>query len=112
MAISTTAIVRHLGWCGFLKLIAHLPSFVVLFSRLIRDPRVSLRAKLLLAGIFGYVIVPTDLLPDFLIGLGQLDDLAILLMGLKFFLKLCPSDEVEEHLRAVSVWRGRGLRSI
>lgn len=102
MSWKATAGVKQLGWRRFGKLLAHLPSFLALFSRLVKDPRVSLRAKLFLAGVFAYIIIPTDLLPDFLIGLGQMDDLAALLAGLKFFLKLCPPEVVEEHLRAVS----------
>lgn len=110
VSLKATAIVNQLGWCGFIKLLAHLPGFVALFSRLVKDPRVSLRAKLFLAGVFAYIIIPTDLLPDLMIGLGQMDDLAVLLAGLKFFLKLCPSEVVEEHLRAVSAGQTGDMR--
>ncbi|HWP23033.1 MAG TPA: DUF1232 domain-containing protein [Candidatus Binatia bacterium] len=103
-------VIGQLGWRGFIKLLAHLPSFVGLFSRLVQDPRVSLRAKLFLAAVLTYLLIPADLIPDFLIGLGQADDLAVLLAGLKLFLKLCPTEVVEEHLRAVSVRRGNRLR--
>ena len=111
MSLKSTAIIGQLGWRGFIKLLAHLPSFAALFSRLVQDPRVSLRAKLFLAAIFAYLILPADLVPDFLIGPGQVDDLAILLAGLKFFLKLCPPEVVEEHLRAVRAPRGDRWRS-
>ncbi len=102
MAVKPTGIVRHLGWRKFLQLLTHLPSFVKLFSRLIKDPRVSASAKLVVAGILAYVILPTDLLPDFLIGVGQIDDLAVVLGGLKLFLRLCPSAVVQEHLQAIT----------
>ncbi len=111
MALKPTAALRRLGWRGLIKLIAHLPRFVALFSRLVQDPRVSLRAKLFLAGVFAYLILPADLVPDVLIGVGQIDDLAVLLAGLKFFLKLCPPEVVEEHLRAVSRRSQDRLRS-
>jgi uncharacterized membrane protein YkvA (DUF1232 family) len=48
------------------------------------------------------LILPTDILPDFLIGVGQLDDLAVILGGLRLFLRLCPRDVVQEHLQAIS----------
>jgi len=105
MALKPTGIIRHLGWRGFFQLLTHLPSFVKLFSRLIKDPRVSASPKLIVAGILAYVILPTDLLPDFLIGVGQLDDLAVILSGLKLFLRLCPSEVVQEHLKAISAGR-------
>jgi len=72
-----------------------------LFAGLIKDPRVSAGPKLVVAGILTYVILPTDLLPDFLIGIGQLDDLAVILGGLKLFLHLCPPDVVREHLELI-----------
>ena len=105
MALNPTGIVRQLGWRGFFQLLTHLPSFVKLFSRLIKDPRVSASPKLIVVGILAYVILPTDLIPDFLVGLGQMDDLAVILCGLKLFLRLCPSEVVQEHLKAISAGR-------
>ena len=105
MALNPTGIVRQLGWRGFFQLLTHLPSFAKLFSRLIKDPRVSASPKLIVAGILAYVILPTDLIPDFLVGLGQMDDLAVILGGLKLFLRLCPSEVVQEHLKAISAGR-------
>jgi len=107
MALKPTGIIRQLGWRGFFQLLTHLPSFAKLFSRLIKDPRVSASPKLIVAGILAYVILPTDLLPDFLIGVGQLDDLAVILGGLKLFLRLCPPEVVQEHLKAISAGRER-----
>jgi len=105
MALNPTGIVRQLGWRGFFQLLTHLPSFAKLFSRLIKDPRVSASPKLTVVGILAYVILPTDLIPDFLVGLGQMDDLAVILGGLKLFLRLCPSEVVQEHLKAISAGR-------
>jgi uncharacterized membrane protein YkvA (DUF1232 family) len=103
--LKATGIIGQLGWRGFFRLLGHLPSFVRLFSRLIKDPRVAASPKLLVAGILAYVILPTDLFPDFLIGIGQLDDLAVVLGGLKLFLRLCPPEVVQEHLKAISAGR-------
>jgi len=102
MALKATGIVKSLGWRGFFRLITHLPSFLKLFSRLIKDPRVPLTAKLLLVGVLAYVVLPVDFVPDFLIGVGQLDDLAVILGGTRLFLRLCPARVVQEHVRAIS----------
>ena len=102
MAFRPTAIVKHLGWRNFFRLLFHLPSFLKLVWRLIQDHRVSVGAKLIIAGILAYVIIPMDLLPDFVIGVGQIDDLAVILGGLKIFLRLCPTEVVQEHLTAIS----------
>lgn len=105
MALKPTVIIRQMGWRSFFQLLTHLPSFVKLFSRLIKDPRVPASSKLVVAGILTYVILPTDLLPDFLIGIGQMDDLAVILGGLKLFLRLCPSEVVQQHLKAITEGR-------
>jgi uncharacterized membrane protein YkvA (DUF1232 family) len=105
MTVKTTSIIRQLGWRGFFRLLIHLPDFLKLFSRLVKDPRVSLNPKLMLVGILTYVILPTDVLPDFLIGVGELDDIAVILGGLRLFLRLCPPEVVQEHLRAISAAR-------
>jgi uncharacterized membrane protein YkvA (DUF1232 family) len=105
MTVKAIGIVKQPGWRGFFQLLANLPSFLKLFSRLVKDPRVSLSPKLLLVGILTYLILPTDILPDFLIGVGQLDDLAVILGGLRLFLRLCPPQVVQEHLRAISAGR-------
>jgi uncharacterized membrane protein YkvA (DUF1232 family) len=105
MVVKAAGILRQLGWRGFFQLLPHFSTFLKLFSCLVRDPRVSLSPKLLLVGILTYVILPTDILPDFLIGVGQLDDLAVILGGLRLFLRFCPPQVVQEHLRAISAGR-------
>jgi uncharacterized membrane protein YkvA (DUF1232 family) len=103
MKVKTSSILNQLGWRRFFQLAWHLPEFCRLFYRLINDERVALGPKLLVARLLVYVILPTDLVPDFLLGLGQLDDAAVLLGGLKLFLRLCPPETVEEHLRVIGI---------
>jgi uncharacterized membrane protein YkvA (DUF1232 family) len=79
--------------------------FLKLFSRLFKDPRVSLAPKLIPLGILGYLILPVDLLPDVFQGLGRLDDLVVLLLGLRLFLRLCPPEVVQEHVKAIATGR-------
>ncbi len=43
-----------------------------------------------------YLFLPVDLLPDPVLGLGQVDDLVLILLGLKMFVSLCPPDVVAE----------------
>ncbi len=77
--------------------------------RLLWDQRVPLWTKLIPPAALAYVIFPVDILPDLMPGLGQLDDIAILLIGVKLFIELAPPDVVREHLRAlgahISEWR-------
>src|SRR5262249_38616215 len=58
--------------------------------RLIRDPRVPLWAKAIPFLAAAYVISPIDIIPDWLIGLGQLDDLGILLGAMRLMESVTP----------------------
>jgi uncharacterized membrane protein YkvA (DUF1232 family) len=77
--------------------------------RLFWDRRVPWWTKLVPPIALAYVLFPIDILPDALIGLGQLDDIAVLLIGAKLFIELSPPDVVREHLRALGAriqeWR-------
>lgn len=64
-----------------------IPDCVVLVGRLLRDPRVSRRRKLLLAATAGYLALPFDLVPDFIPVIGQLDDAIILAFVLRHLLR-------------------------
>ena len=82
---------------------------VRLVWRLFWDQRVPVWTKLIPPIALGYVLVPIDLVPDVALGLGQLDDLAVVLLGLKLFIELSPPDVVRDHLRALGArideWR-------
>lgn len=77
--------------------------------RLFLDRRVPVWTKLIPPAALAYLIFPIDLIPDVAVGLGQLDDLAVLLLGVKLFIELAPPDVVHEHLLALGArikeWR-------
>ncbi len=77
--------------------------------RLFWDQRVPLWTKLIPPAALTYVLFPVDIIPDVALGLGQLDDLAVLLIGIKLFIELAPPDVVRDHLRALGAhieeWR-------
>ena len=69
-----------------------------LILRLLGDRRVSIWPKLIIPATAVYILSPIDILADPMLGLGQLDDVAVLLIGLKLFVELCPTDIVRQHL--------------
>jgi uncharacterized membrane protein YkvA (DUF1232 family) len=75
---------------------------ILLTWRLIRDPRVSLWHKAIPVLAVAYVLSPLDLIPDFIIGLGQLDDLGIVLGAMRLFESVTPEYIVQEHRKDIA----------
>jgi uncharacterized membrane protein YkvA (DUF1232 family) len=73
------------------------PDCVVLFKRLLRDERVSRPRKLLLAALVAYLVLPFDLVPDFIPVAGQLDDAILVALVLRAVLRGAGTDLVREH---------------
>ena len=60
-----------------------IPDCIVLVSRLARDRRISRPRRAALFVVLGYLALPIDLVPDFLPGIGQLDDAVVLGLALR-----------------------------
>ena len=94
------------------------PDLAVLFGRLLRDPRVPRRRKLLLGALAAYLASPLDLVPDFIPVAGQLDDAILVALVLRYLLRGGEATLVEEHwpgpqesLRVLLRLAGRQTRS-
>ena len=90
------------------ELLAFIPDCVILVKRLLGDPRVPHRAKAVLISLFVYLVMPFDLVPDFIPVVGQLDDAIVVAVVLAYVVRLAGRDVVEE------LWTGsdRGLRVV
>lgn len=60
-----------------------LPSYLRLLGGLLTDKRVSTVDKLLVAGAMAYIIMPVDLIPDFIPFIGEVDDVFVLVLALQ-----------------------------
>jgi uncharacterized membrane protein YkvA (DUF1232 family) len=74
-----------------------IPDCLVLMRRLLGDPRVPRRRKLLLVGLVGYLALPFDLIPDFIPVAGQLDDVIVVGLVLRAFVRVDGGALVREH---------------
>jgi len=68
-----------------------------LVLQLLLDERVPAGVKLIPLIVLVYILSPLDLIPDMLLGLGQVDDLAVFLLGLKIFLQMCPQGVLQQY---------------
>jgi len=97
--------VRLSSWWMRPSLVGTLFSELRLAWRLMREPRVPLFAKAVPALAVLYVLSPLDFIPDVVPVLGQLDDLGILIVSVKLFLRLCPAPISAFHGDAITTGR-------
>jgi uncharacterized membrane protein YkvA (DUF1232 family) len=73
------------------------PDCVVLFKRLLTDPRVEWWRKLLLVAVIVYLASPIDLVPDFIPVAGQLDDAILVIIALRVLMRGSGPRLLAEH---------------
>jgi uncharacterized membrane protein YkvA (DUF1232 family) len=83
------------------ELLLFIPNLMALLLGLLRDERVSQADKAILAGIIMYVIVPIDIIPDFIPFIGQVDDSYLLAISILRLLNRADRRVVLDH------WRGQ-----
>jgi uncharacterized membrane protein YkvA (DUF1232 family) len=74
-----------------------LPDVARLVFRLVRDPRTPRRYRLGLIALGAYLAFPIDVIPDFLPGVGALDDVILALLVLRWVGRGVPAELIVEH---------------
>jgi uncharacterized membrane protein YkvA (DUF1232 family) len=82
--------VQARAWAGVI------PDCLVFTRRLLRHPDVPRRRKVALALLLGYLAMPFDLVPDFLPVVGQLDDVVLVALVLRYVFRGAEPGLVEE----------------
>jgi uncharacterized membrane protein YkvA (DUF1232 family) len=87
-----------LGRGGLARTTARLvPDLLVLFRRLLGDRRVPRRSKVAVALTLAYLAMPLDIVPDFIPVAGQLDDVIVVGLALRYALRRAGPALVREH---------------
>lgn len=84
------------------NLVLVIPNLLLLCARLMVDPRVPAKERLLVAGAIVYAFMPLDFIPDMLPFVGQVDDLYLIGLTLLRLMSVSDPRIVREH------WRGGG----
>lgn len=74
-----------------------IPDCVVLFRRVLADDRTPRSSKLLLGALVGYLVMPLDVVPDFIPVAGQLDDAILVALVLRRLLRATSPDLLRDH---------------
>lgn len=82
---------------GLKELWLFLPQLLKLLYALMRDPRVPPRNKAIVAVVAGYLLLPFDIIPDFIPFIGQADELVLVAFALDQMLNRVPEEIVLEH---------------
>ena len=100
MAQPGISLFRRGAWLfSMLRRKGHFVNILRLIWLLFRDPRVPLHLKGILVVAVAYVLSPLDFIPASLfLVFGIVDDFAIVLMAVNFFLRRVPQDVVDEHM--------------
>jgi uncharacterized membrane protein YkvA (DUF1232 family) len=93
-------VIEHRGGVGLTTMkeyVLLVPRVAKLIAGLLRDPRVPAKPKATLAFVAVYLVSPIDLIPSFVPGLGQLDDLVVAALALDGLLNHVPEAVVRDH---------------
>ena len=84
------------------------PDVIRLIKRLATDPAVPRATRWWLIGLLGYLLLPIDLIPDFIPVLGFADDAIAIVIALRYAVRHAGEDAITRH------WPGtpQGLESL
>ncbi len=79
------------------RVVSAIPQLGKLLYRIARDPRVPRRNKMVAVALAAYGIMPVDIIPDWLPGIGQLDDIVLIALSLDTLLNRIPEEVLRDH---------------
>jgi uncharacterized membrane protein YkvA (DUF1232 family) len=78
-------------------MVREIPHFLKLLWGLARDPRVSKADKAIVVGALAYAALPADLIPDWIPGLGEIEDVFLVAMALSRLLAHAGDEVLLDH---------------
>ena len=71
---------------------------IKLVGQLMKDGRVPIYTKIIPFLVAVYLLSPFDLIPDVIPIFGQMDDFGLMVVSLSAFIRLAPSEVVDEYM--------------
>ena len=66
------------------ELVGVVPDLVRMLRDIVRDPASPLDVRIVLVGLLVWIVSPIDLIPEFIPGLGPLDDVIVAVVALRY----------------------------
>ena len=85
---------------GISDYILVVPDIIALICRILKDDRVSIKVKLIIAGAISYIVVPGDIIPNKIPFIGKIDDMAVAFFALNKVVTEVPHNIILEN------WQG------
>lgn len=87
---------------GFKVFLRSAIAATAVYARLLRDPRAPILGKSLLAFAVVYGVSGADIIPDHRFPRGIVDDLVLVVLASRSFMRMCPDYLIEEHALVVA----------
>jgi uncharacterized membrane protein YkvA (DUF1232 family) len=100
VALTIVALSIRRSRTALIELVRLVPLCLALLRDVMRDPAVPRRAKIAPAFVLVYLAIPIDLIPDFIPGLGHLDDALIVAWAIRHLVAAAGRERVIVH------WKG------
>ena len=84
------------------EIIRVVPDVVRLLRALIADRAVPLDVRVIIGGLFVWIISPIDLIPEFLPGIGPLDDVIVAVVALRYVRRRLGIDDLRRRWAGTS----------
>jgi uncharacterized membrane protein YkvA (DUF1232 family) len=81
----------------FRDLLRLAPNVLRLFRGLASDPQLPRGVKWRLGGVLAYLLLPIDLVPDFIPVIGYADDAVVVALGLRWVVRAVGPDALDRH---------------
>jgi uncharacterized membrane protein YkvA (DUF1232 family) len=79
------------------EILAVIPDLLRLLRSLIGDGRVPADVRIVLVGLLAWIVSPIDLIPEFIPGLGPLDDVIVAIVALRYVRRRVGIDELRRR---------------
>lgn len=79
------------------SVISEIPKFLRLLYGLLTDSRVNNIDKLVVAGAIAYILMPIDLIPDFIPFIGEVDDVFLMILAIDRLISHAGRKVVADH---------------